>query len=127
MARTTGGQVGSIGADNLIAGIYPPPVTQVFDLKTSGIIERGTVLGRGADGKYFVLGAKTGTGTSATAIEGTASVIVAETTEEDDEIVVAYISGHFYRNGLIVADDYELTEADENNLRLAGIRLTDGI
>lgn len=117
MAITTGGVMDSIGAENLIAGTYPPPVAHVLDLKTSGIIERGTLLSRESDGKYAVIG----TGT------GTASAVVAETTDEEDTVVVAYISGLFYRNMLIVGDDYELTEADENNLRLAGILLKDGI
>lgn len=115
MAYITGGIVGSIGADNLIAGIYPPAVAQLFDLTTSGIIERGTVLSRENDGTYSVLG----TGA------GNASVVVAQTTLEDDTVVEAYVSGYFYRDQLIFGDGYELTEADENNLRLAGILLTD--
>lgn len=117
MARITGGVFDSIGADNLVAGVYPPPVARVFDLKEAGIIERGTVLSRETDGTYAVLG----TGS------GTASAIVAETTEEEDTVVTAYVSGLFYRNTLTVGDSYELTADDENNLRLAGILLTDGI
>lgn len=117
MARVTGGVMDSIGADNLIAGVYPPPVVHTFDLKEADIIERGTVLSRETDGTYAVLG----TGT------GTASAVVAETTDEEDTVVVAYVSGLFYRNTLTVGDGYELTADDENNLRLAGILLTDGI
>lgn len=39
----------------------------------------------------------------------------------------AYRSGHFHRNALILQNGYELTPDDENNLRLAGIFLSDGI
>lgn len=117
MVVTTGGAFGSTKADNLVAGTYPPLNATVFDLKESGIIERGTVLSRESNGKYAVLG----TGT------GTAAAIVAETTDETDTIVTAYIGGLFYRNLLVVGDGYELTEADEHNLRLAGILLKDGI
>ena len=125
----TGGAIGTTGMDNLIAGTYPPAVAKIFDLREPGIIERGTVLGRDSNGKYFVLGAtETPEGESEpVAISGTASVIVADTTEEEDTVVSAYVSGCFYRNLLTVADGYTLTEADENNLRLGGIHLRDGI
>jgi hypothetical protein len=109
----TENKIGSSGSDNLIAGTYPPVVAKLFDLKGSGIIQRGTVLSREDDGTYAVLG----TGS------GTASVVVAETTEEDDTVVEAYVSGLFYRNML----NNTLTEKEENELRLAGILLTDGI
>ncbi|MCD7918636.1 MAG: hypothetical protein LUG45_00875 [Clostridiales bacterium] len=116
MALVTGGVIGTLEADNLIAGIYPPAIAHIFTLTTSAVIERGTVLSRESDGTYAVLGAGS----------GTASVVVAETTLEDDTEVEAYVSGYFYRDQLIFSsDDYELTEEDENNLRLAGILLTD--
>lgn len=61
------------------------------------------------------------------AITGTASAIVATDVEAGDIVVEAYVSGNFYRNMVTVAEGYALTEEDENNLRLAGILLTDGI
>lgn len=115
--RITGGKIGECTPDNLIASTYPPAIPFTIDLTTSGIIERGTVMSLEADGTYAVLG----TGT------GTASCVIADTTEEDDVMATAYRTGHFYRNGLIVGDGYELTDTDENNLRLAGILLSDGI
>jgi hypothetical protein len=60
-------------------------------------------------------------------ISGTASAIVATDTQEDDTVVEAYVSGIFYRNMLTVAEGYTLTDADENDLRLAGILLRDGM
>lgn len=118
MAMITGGRIGSMVPDNLIAHIYPPCEVFVVTLKEPGQkIERGTVLSREADGTYAVLG----TGS------GTASCVVAETTMEDDEYAQAYRTGHFYRNALVLSEGVELTEEDENNLRLAGILLSDGM
>lgn len=117
MGRTTGGMIGSLQPDNLIARMYPPAEAFVIDLAESGIIERGTVMSLEDDGTYAVLGAGS----------GAASCIIADTTLEDDVTATAYRTGHFYRNGLVVADGYELTATDENNLRLAGILLSDGM
>lgn len=44
-----------------------------------------------------------------------------------DVVALAYRTGHFARNKLIVADDYTLTAADEQDLRKAGILLDDAI
>lgn len=132
MARVTGDNIGTFMPDNLIAGTYPPVMAFNINLKESGVIQRGTVMSRESDGTYAVLG----TGT------GEASCIIADTTEEDDEVAVAYHSGCFYRDALIAGtvtktageggnqtetEDYELSVDDENNLRLAGIILTNGI
>ncbi|MCD8355870.1 MAG: hypothetical protein LUE11_04785 [Clostridia bacterium] len=132
MARMTGDNIGTFKPDNLIAGTYPPVQAFNIDLKESGVIERGTVMSFEDDGTYAVLG----TGS------GTASCIIADTTQEDDVAAVAYRSGCFFRDALICGtvnttgeeddasttkEDYELTAVDENNLRLAGIVLTNGI
>lgn len=114
--RTTGAKMGEHIPDNLVAGAFPPLDAFAIELEEKGVIERGTVMQRESDGKYSVLAAG-----------GTASCVIAETTEADDTYAQAYRSGNFYRNNLIVDDSYELTADDENNLRLAGIYLTDGI
>ena len=117
MAKVTGNPIGTMTPDNLIASMFPPAEAFTIDLKTSGVIERGTVMSLESDGKYEVLGKGT----------GTASCVLAETTEADDVVGVAYRTGHFYRNGIKVGSEYALTETDENNLRLAGILLSDGL
>jgi hypothetical protein len=115
MAITTGGRVDYIDHDNLIAKLYPPTDTFLVELKTAGAYKRGTVLSREEDGSYEVLGSGT----------GKASAVVADDTMDGDGTAVAYRSGHFNRLALIVAEDYELTADDENDLRGAGILLTD--
>jgi hypothetical protein len=117
MSRETGGVVGTFQPDDLIAKVYPPCDVFILELAKAGAYARGTVLTREADGTYAVLGAG----------NGTASAILAEETDEEETTAEAYRSGHFYRNKLSVADGHELTEEDENNLRLAGIFLSDGV
>lgn len=114
--RTTGTKMSELVPDNLVAGTFPPLDAFAIELKESGVIERGTVMQRETDGKYGKLAAG-----------GTASCIIAETTEADDTYAQAYRSGNFFRNNLTASEDYELTADDEYNLRLAGIYLTDGI
>lgn len=128
MERKTGGRVDSTGADNLIAKLYPQPDSFIVDLKTPGEYKRGTVLTMESDGTYEVLGVGT----------GTASAVLADDTLEEDESAVAYRSGHFNRKALICGtvkaakageEDtaHELTATDEDNLRRAGIFLSDMI
>lgn len=124
----TGSRVDSTRPDNLIAKIYPEPDSFIMELKTPGAYERGTVLTMESDGKYEVLGVGT----------GTADAVLADNTLEEDESAVAYRSGHFNRKALICGTvkatkegeedaPYELTAKDENDLRRAGIFLTDMI
>ena len=117
MERETGRQVDSFTPDNLIAKLYPPTDPFVVELKTPGAYQRGTVLSLESDGKYEVLGSGS----------GTASAVLSDDTLEGDDTAVAYRSGHFNRNALIVAEGYTMTAADENALRLANIFLTDAI
>lgn len=128
MIWTTGGKVDETGVDNLIAKLYPQPDPFVVELKTPGKYKRGTVLSLENDGKYEVLGAGS----------GTADAVLSDDTAEYDETAAAYRSGHFNRRALICGvvkatkegeedTPYELTAADENNLRRAGIFLSDVI
>lgn len=114
MVRVTGGQIDKLTPDNLIAKAYPPTDSFVIELETPGAYSRGTVLSLESDGKYEVLGSGS----------GTASAVLSDDTLEDDDTAVAYRTGHFNRNALIMAENYELTATDENNLRLAGILLS---
>lgn len=124
----TGGRVDSTRPDNLIAKMYPEPDSFIVELKTPGEYERGTVLTMEEDGKYEVLGAGS----------GEASAILSDETTKTDDVAVAYRSGHFNRKALICGTvkatkegeedtPYELTAKDENDLRRAGIFLSDMI
>lgn len=114
--KITGGKIGSRGADKLFAGVFPAPATFVVELKTAGEYERGTVLSLESDGTYEVLGK--GTGKASAILERTAY------TEEADT-AIAYRSGHFNRGALLMDEGHTLSAEEENDLRLAGIFLSD--
>lgn len=134
--------LGSVGFDNLIAGMYPP--AEVFHIcfrkeETEAITyKRGTLLALSdADGKYVIMGATpksiaTGEAGSTDAVTEklTANAVLAEDAyigTEVDQMVIAYRTGHFNANGLIVADDYKITAADKEALRSKGILLSDAV
>lgn len=117
MAWETGGLIGSLEPDNLIAKLYPQPDAFVVELAAPGEYKRGTVLSLESSGKYAVLGSGS----------GAANAVLCDDTQADDDTAVAYRSGHFNRNALYSDAEYELTATDENNLRLAGIFLSDAL
>lgn len=112
-------KVGSIGQDNLIAKLFPP--AQEFGVVIpagSGVMERGTVLAL-VDDKYAILSSdNTGKANCVLSVDVDAS-------GEDDVVAVAYKVGHLNRKALKMAKGYELTVADEEELRKGGILLTD--
>ena len=119
--------------DNLIADIYPP--TEVFAVtirKVAGevvTLKRGTVLavssGTAGDGKMVVLGNTAGSNETLTA-----NCILAEDVEVGtsvDTTALAYRTGHFQQNNLIVKDEYTLSAADKEALRNVGILLSESM
>lgn len=125
--------LGSVGFDNLINGAFPPAevfsVTIRKEKAKAKTYKRGTVLalsaGTGGDGKLVILG--TGAGTSETL---TANCVLAEAVEvgtDSDAVAIAYRTGHFNSNGLIVADSHTFTAADKEALRSAGILISDAV
>lgn len=117
MERVTGNRIGKCEADNLIAKIFPPTDSFLVELKTPGEYKRGTVLSLEEDGSYEVLGKGA----------GKANCVIAEDTMDGDETAVAYRSGHFNRQALICGEGHTLTAGEENDLRLAGIFLSDHV
>ena len=111
--------LGAVGFDNLINGTYPP--AEVFHVEVAagqGTLERGTLLATADGGMVKISSATT----------GKANAVLAELIDTDAETVaVAYRTGHFNANKLIVADGYEITAADKEALRTAGILVSDAI
>lgn len=99
--------LGTVGFDNLINGAYPP--AEVFTVtirkgSAAASYKRGTVLalsaGTGGDGKCVILGTTAGSNETLTA-----NAVLAEDVEvgtSADVQAVAYRTGHFNSNGLIV-------------------------
>lgn len=139
MERRLDENLGSVDFDNLIAGMYPP--AEVFHVELAagqGILARGTLLALKSDGIMEMI---------ATATTGKANAVLAEptdtgvpvvktqaedeqtttTTEPETVIGIAYRTGHFNTNRLIVADGYTITAADKEALRVAGILISDAV
>lgn len=129
MSKRLDENLGIVGYDGLI--VANEPVADVFtvtirkEATAAATYKRGTVLalsaGTAGDGKLVILGS------TATL---TANCILAEDVEVGttaDVTVLAYRTGHFARNKLAVASGYTLKATDEEELRKAGILLSDAI
>ena len=108
MSKNLMNKVGECGQDNLIARLFPRSLTVgVKIVAGAGKLERGTVLSRKPD--------------------GTPAYILADPVDAsggDAVAAVAYRSGNFNPNAVIVASDYTLTAADKDTLRKYDIVFT---
>lgn len=130
MSKRLDENLGSVGYDGLI--VANEPVADVFtvtirkEATAAATYKRGTVLALSAGtGKLVILGS-----TATTNETLTANCILAEDVEVGttaDVTVLAYRTGHFARNKLAVASGYTMKATDEEELRKAGILLSDAI
>lgn len=116
--------LGAVGFDNLINSLYPP--AEVFTVQIAagaGALKRGTLLAAGDSAMEMISATTT----------GKANAVLAEDVDTGDDSTaeaveaVAYRTGHFNGNNLIVADGYEITAADKEALRVAGILISDAV
>lgn len=131
--------IGHCGHDMLIADNRHPLDVCHVTLAAGEKHRKGEVLEESEDGKCHILGtmaASTDSKEEDTQKEGTAinkatvaSYILAENVDaqDADTIAIAYNSGSFIRNALIVKEGYSLTEKDERELRIGGIYLSDAM
>lgn len=130
MSKRLDENLGSVGYDGLIVANEPVAdvltVTIRKEATAAATYKRGTVMALSAsDGKLVILGP-----TATTNETLTANCILAEDVEVGttaDVTVLAYRTGHFARNKLAVASGYTLKATDEEELRKAGILLSDAI
>lgn len=130
MSKRLDENLGNVGYDGLIVANEPVAdvltVTIRKEATAAATYKRGTVLALSAgDGKLVILGP-----TATTNETLTANCILAEDVEVGttaDVTVLAYRTGHFARNKLAVASGYTLKATDEEELRKAGILLSDAI
>lgn len=114
--------IATMGADNLIGSTNPP--AEVFSVKLKsgqGVLERGSLLAKGDDDAMELISSST---------TGKANAILADpidTGDSDPVNGIAYRTGHFNGNALTVAEGYEITAADKEALRVAGILLSDAV
>lgn len=131
MSKRLDENLGSVGYDGLIVANEPVAdvltVTIRKEATAAATYKRGTVMALSAagDGKLVILGP-----TATTNETLTANCILAEDVEVGttaDVTALAYRTGHFARNKLAVASGYTLKATDEEELRKAGILLSDAI
>lgn len=132
MSKRLDENLGSVGYDGLIVANEPVADVVTVTIRkeaTAATYKRGTVLalsaGTAGDGNLVILGP-----TATTDETLTANCILAEDVEVGttaDVTVLAYRTGHFARNKLAVASGYTLKATDEEELRKAGILLSDAI
>lgn len=103
-------------ADNLIAKLHPPVIVQAGTLAEAARLERGTLMTQDAEsGKWSVVSESK-----------TPGAVVATTMKEEGTVAELYVSGHFYRSGLL-PEDFELTDAHRAALRKDNIYVCDDV
>ena len=111
-------QTWKVGQDNLIADFYPPVYVTTAEVSgNQGILERGTLIVCDSE-------MKNGAPVSSAITSEQAPFVVCDPvdTGEDDAINIAvYSSGNFQLDELITSEEYELTRADIQKLRVNGI------
>lgn len=121
MSKRLDENLGAVSFDNLINGAYP--AAEVFGVHVKsgqGVLQRGTLLAA-ADGGMVMISAAT---------TGKANAVLADPVDTGDGDAVgaiAYCTGHFNKNSLIVGEGYEITAADREALRIAGILISDAV
>lgn len=125
-------KVGERGQDNLIARLFPRALTTGIKVAAGeGVLKRGTILAAQEDGTCVIYG-KTAVadgedGDTQEATSAVPSYILTEDVDASgDEAVtaVAYRSGNFNPNAVIVGEGYTLTAADKDALRKYDIVFT---
>lgn len=135
MSKRLDETLGTVGYDNLINGSYPPaePFSVVIRKGAAETTyKRGTVLAlSSSDGEYVILGtAAASGGDDGTTETLTANAILAEDVTvgtANDETAVAYRTGHFNSNALIMDEDHTFSAADKEALRGVGILISDAV
>lgn len=119
-------KLGEVEYDNLIVGLTPPKRVGAGKIASVGSKEstytRGTVFAKSAkDGKLYILGSTAASGDTPTAdCILTDDVTVPAT---GDATTTVYLAGCFNPDKLVVKDEYTMTEADKNALRMNGIAI----
>ena len=121
MSKRLDENLGAVGFDNLINGVYPPAEPFTVKVKEGqGVLKRGSLLATGEGDMELISESTT----------GKANAVLAEdvdTGSEEAVAAIAYRTGHFNTNTLIVGEGYDITAEDKEALRVAGILLSDAV
>lgn len=112
-------RIGECKADNLVANLNVKQITESVTIKSgAGALERGTLLGLGADGKAV----KFGTAEGLTAFGILCDAVDAKSA---DAVAEVYVAGVFNKKALIL--EGELEASDVQALRNGGIFLENSV
>ena len=119
MSKRLDESLGTVGHDGLFLSNVPEADVVAVQLTAAGVVKRGTVITGDPGGTNFAA--------LAAAAEATKALyVLAEDVDTAADVVgMAYRTGHFNRDALIVGSGYALTAADEEMLRKSGILLGD--
>lgn len=121
MSKRLDENLGTVGFGNLINSLYPPAEPFTVKVKQGqGMLKHGSLLASGDSGMELISESTT----------GKANAVLAEdvdTGSTDAVTAIAYRTGHFNANALIVGAKYTITAADKEALRAAGILLSDAV
>ena len=121
MSKSLNESLGTFGYDNLFVENIPEADVVTVRLAAAGVVKRGTVLSGTPGGADFAA-------LAAAASASKALYVLAEDCDTaEDAVGIAYRTGHFNRNALIVGASYTLTAADEEILRKSGILVADAL
>ncbi len=129
MTRYLSNDLGNVELDQLVNGLVPPATTAartIRRLETETTIKRGTIMAKSSeDDMLVILGSEAGSGETLTPDCIIAADVIVGT--DEDLNVAAYVSGCFNTDKVIVADEYTITAADLDALRVRNIVLRTGI
>lgn len=113
--------LGAVGYDSLFVENVPEADVVAVKLTAAGVVKRGTVISGTPGGSDF-------TALAAAANATNALYVLADDVDTDVNVTgIAYRTGHFNRNALMVGSSYTLTAADEEILRGKGILASDAL
>lgn len=120
MVKRLDSTAGTVAYDNLIFSTDLPVLQKPVTVKSgAGVLAKGTALAIDADGKMNILGTAS----------CTANCILAEDIDATsaDAQAMAFITGHFNKQKLVVKAAYTVTDADVEAFRGKGIILSDAV
>ena len=121
MSKAMNESLGTFGYDNLFVENIPEADVVTVRLTASGVVKRGTVLSGTPGGTDFA------PLSAAASVDKALYVLAEDCDTAADAVGIAYRTGHFNRNALIVGGSYALTAVDEEILRKSGILLADAL
>lgn len=119
MAENLKRNVAEVTFDGLVDAAYANKSCGVTVASGQGILKRGSVLAV-KNGKCILLGSETGNG-----IEARYILNKEVDATSADAVAIAYEEGRFIKQHLIVANEYTMTAADIDALRVHNIGLAD--